>query len=73
MIRPMNEEERKRAKEREDANSIHTVTLEEDENGDLILPLSEDILNSVGWDIGDELIWEESFNGSYVLRKKENE
>ena len=50
-----------------------TVTLEEDENGDLILPLNEDILNSVGWDIGDTLIWEESFNGSYTLRKKEDE
>jgi hypothetical protein len=54
-------------------NNTWNVTLEEDENGDLILPLNEDILNSVGWDIGDTLIWEESFNGSYVLRKRENE
>jgi hypothetical protein len=50
-----------------------TVTLEEDENGDLILPLNSDILNQMGWDIGDTLIWEESFNGSYILRKKEHE
>jgi hypothetical protein len=72
MIRPMTDEERLRAKEREEANNTYIATLEEDENGDLILPLNQDILNSVGWDIGDTLIWEESFNGSYILRKKDD-
>jgi hypothetical protein len=57
----------------QDQSHKWTVELEEDENGDLILPLNEDILNSVGWDIGDTLIWEESFNGAYILRKKEDE
>jgi hypothetical protein len=49
------------------------VTLEEDEEGNLILPLSSDILSQMGWDIGDELIWEELSHGSWSIRKKENE
>jgi hypothetical protein len=48
------------------------VKLEEDEEGNLILPLSSDILNQMGWDIGDELIWEELPNGSWSIKKKEN-
>jgi hypothetical protein len=48
-----------------------TVTLEEDENGDLILPLNEDILNQMGWDFGDTLVWEELEGGSWSLRKKD--
>jgi hypothetical protein len=50
-----------------------TVKLEEDENGDLILPLDEGILKQMGWDIGDELIWEELPSGSWSIKKKEND
>ena len=49
-----------------------TVTLEEDENGDLILPLSPDILRQMGWDEGDTLLWEELPDGNWSLKKKEN-
>ena len=38
-----------------------TVILEEDENGDLILPIPVDILNQMGWDVGDELIFKEFY------------
>lgn len=31
------------------------ITLEEDENGDLVLPLSEELLQRLAWEIGDEL------------------
>jgi hypothetical protein len=50
-----------------------TVTLEEDDNGDLILPLNQDILNQMGWDIGDDLIWEELPSGSWSIKKKETD
>lgn len=51
-----------------------TLTLEEDpETGELIMPLPPDLLNQVGWDFGDTLIWEDMHNGSWSLRKKENE
>jgi hypothetical protein len=50
-----------------------TVKLEEDpETGDLILPLTPDILRQMGWDEGDTLLWEELPNGSWSLKKKEN-
>ena len=50
-----------------------TITLETDpETGDLIMPLPTDLLNQVGWDFGDTLIWEDLHNGSWSLRKKED-
>ena len=52
----------------------YTIKLIEDpETGDLILPLTSDILNQVGWDEGDTLIWEELPSGSFSLRKKEED
>ena len=49
-----------------------TITLETDpETGDLIMPLPTDLLSQMGWDFGDELIWEDLHNGSWSLRKKE--
>jgi len=53
-------------------SDTYTVSLEEDKNGDLILPLSPDILKQMGWDEGDTLLWEELPNGSWSLKKKEN-
>ena len=51
-----------------------TIQLIEDpKTGDLILPLTSDILNQVGWDEGDTLIWEELPNGSFSLSKKEED
>lgn len=50
-----------------------TVKLETDpETGDLIMPLTPDMLSQVGWDVGDTLIWEELPSGSWSLRKKED-
>ena len=52
----------------------YTIKLIEDpKTGDLILPLTSDILNQVGWDEGDTLIWEELPSGSFSLRKKEED
>lgn len=51
-----------------------TITLEQDdETGELVLPLDADLLAQMGWDIGDDLIWEELPNGSWSIRKKESE
>lgn len=52
--------------------SKHTVTLEEDENGDLVLPLSDEVLKEVGWKEGDNLNWKDNNDGSFTLTK-ENE
>lgn len=35
-----------------------TVTLEEDENGDVILPLNEEFMKEQGWLEGDIISWD---------------
>ena len=47
------------------------VNLEEDENGELILPLSDEILNEAGWKTGDSLDWKDLGDGSWSLSKVE--
>ena len=50
----------------------YTVRLEEDPNtGDLLLPFPPEMLESLGWDEGDTLIWEELDNGNWRIVKKE--
>ncbi len=47
------------------------VTLEKDpETGDLILPLSDDILEQAGWKTGDTIEWIDNKNGTWTMRKK---
>jgi hypothetical protein len=49
-----------------------TITLEDDpETGDLIMPLTDDILESAGWKEGDTLEWIDNENGTWTLRKKD--
>jgi len=48
-----------------------TMTLQEDpETKELILPLTEEILEAVGWKPGDIIVWKNNQNGSWSLRKK---
>ena len=40
---------------------IYTVEIELDSNtGEMILPLPTKLVDAVGWDVGDQLIWEET-------------
>ena len=49
------------------------MTLETDpETGDLILPLSDELLKEVDWKIGDTLEWIDNNDGTWTLRKKQN-
>jgi hypothetical protein len=47
------------------------VTLETDENGELVLPLGDEIFADLGWQIGDTVEWIDNEDGSWTLRKKE--
>tara|TARA_R110000868_G_scaffold213896_1_gene464047 strand:+ start:633 stop:842 length:210 start_codon:yes stop_codon:yes gene_type:complete len=48
-----------------------TITLEEDpETKDLILPLSDELLKSVGWKEGDTLEWIDNKDGTWTIRKQ---
>jgi hypothetical protein len=46
-----------------------TITVEED-GEDLVLPLPEELLEELGWQTGDTLLWIEQDDGSWILRKK---
>jgi len=48
-----------------------TVTLEQDpESDDLIMPLPQDLLDLLGCQEGDVLIWAQLENGAWSLSKK---
>lgn len=49
----------------------YTVEVLKDEMGELILPLPEELLKKVKWEIGDKLSWEKGDNNSYILKKNE--
>lgn len=49
------------------------VRLETDENGDLILPLGDELCSELGWKIGDTIEWIDNCDGSWTMRKKEME
>jgi hypothetical protein len=49
-----------------------TIVVEEDpETGELMLPFSDEMLADVGWKEGDILEWIDNKNGSWTLRKKD--
>lgn len=49
------------------------VNLEKDENGDLILPLGDELCSELGWKVGDTIEWIDNGDGSWTMRKKEME
>ncbi len=50
------------------------ITLQEDdETKDLYLEFPPGCLDQVGWDIGDNLIWNELPDGGFSITKKEEE
>lgn len=49
------------------------VEVEEDEDGELVLPLPEYLLKEVGWYPGDVLQWIDNKDGSWTLTKKETD
>jgi hypothetical protein len=52
-------------------NNHWTITLEEDpETKELVLPFTEEILNTVGWKTGDTIVWKNNNDGTWTLRKK---
>ncbi len=49
------------------------VQLEQDELGNIIMPIPYEIMNEVGWKVGDRLQWEDNMNGTFTLSKKDTE
>jgi hypothetical protein len=51
----------------------YTVQVQADSDGELLLSFPDALLNQMGWDVGDRLIWEELPDGSYSIRKDSDE
>jgi hypothetical protein len=50
-----------------------TVELDHDEEGNLVLPLNEEILAQAGWKTGDRVQWTDNHDGTWSLTKAETE
>ena len=49
-----------------------TIQVQQDgKTKELFIELPPEALAQVGWDIGDDLIWEELDSGSWSIRKKD--
>jgi bifunctional DNA-binding transcriptional regulator/antitoxin component of YhaV-PrlF toxin-antitoxin module len=46
------------------------ITLENDDKGNLVLPLDDEILKEVGWETGDTIEWVDNKDGSWTMKKK---
>ncbi len=51
----------------------YVVKLEEDENGDLLLPFPDELLNDMGWKEGTVLHWEINENGQVIIKEQTSE
>ena len=52
-------------------NNVYTVRVEQDPDDpdNLILPLPEELLEKMSWEIGDNLEWINNNNGTFTLKK----
>jgi hypothetical protein len=49
-----------------------TIVLDTDpESGDLIMPIPDELMDKMNWQIGDTVIWKDNQDGSWSLSKKE--
>lgn len=46
--------------------------IEDPETGDLLLDLTEELCEEMGWSVGDTLKWEDNGDGSWSVRKIHN-
>lgn len=52
---------------------MKTLEVKQNDHGELYIEFPDELLNQVGWDDGDTLLWEELSNGSFLIKKEENE
>ena len=42
-----------------------------DSNGELVLEFPDELMDNVGWQGGDTLLWQQQENGDWLISKKE--
>lgn len=56
----------------QDSNDTkYTVVTQHDENGDVILPIPEELLEKLGWKEGDNIEFGISDEGQFILTKSD--
>jgi len=45
-------------------------TIQEGDNGELVLPFPQELLDEVGWNPGDKLEWVDRGDGTWEIRQK---
>ena len=50
----------------------YRLVVQQDENGELFFEFPDELMNETGWQVGDQLIWEEQPNGSWIIKKDES-
>lgn len=49
----------------------HTAQVEYDEDGEAFIVFPQELIEELGWEPGDKLLWTDNKNGSYSLTKVE--
>lgn len=55
----------------ESNEAIYTVVTQHDENGDVLLPIPEELLKKLGWKEGDDIEFGVDDQGRFTLKKKD--
>jgi len=50
-------------------SDVFVVDVKEDENGEQYIELTEEMLEKIGWKVGDELVYTETEDGKIMLTK----
>jgi len=50
---------------------MKTLEVKQNKHGELYIEFPNELLNQVGWDEGDTLLWEELDHGAWQIKKKE--
>jgi hypothetical protein len=62
--------ERRSTLSNRDVTMSHSSVVKENEDGELYIELSDELMESMGWDIDTELVWTVYDDGKIGLRKR---
>ena len=53
----------------QDILQFEVIVQEDPETGEMLLPIPQELLDKLGWGEGDQLEWNETSTGAWVLSK----
>jgi hypothetical protein len=55
-------------KSKKSLKKSYTVTIKKAKNGDLLIPIPDDIVKAYGLEVGDVAIWEKVEDNTFIIR-----